>query len=166
MEAGPDGWNDRKSELAAVSGPVPHAPRFGCCAIHIDSRSRARPAVRLPLPMVAALGAKFRGRLECRRALGWPKRHEAVREPMERRQGCWRDRRSDLAAVSVAMPYTPELHRLVLGRFRSRAGFRPSARACLPVRLPFPMVAIIEFGFGTGVKRWRAFCPAGWPIYD
>ena len=111
--------------------------------------------------MVAAVGVKFRGR-----ALGRSKRHEGVREPMEGRQGRWRDWRPGLAAVSVAMPHTPKLRGVVLGRFRSCAGCCPSARARLPVRLPLPMVAIIESGFGPGVKRWRAFGPAGWPIYD
>jgi hypothetical protein len=115
--------------------------------------------------MVAALGAKFRNRLECRRAFGRPKRHEGMREPMERRQGRWRDWRPDLAAVPVAMPDTPKL-RCVFGRLCSCAGFCPSASACLPVRVPLPMVAITKFGFDAGVKRWRAFGPAGWPIHD
>ena len=83
MEAGPDGWNDRRPELATVSGAVPHPRRRS--RRPSSGRSRAGPSVRLPVPMVAAVGAKFRGRVKCRRVLGWPKRHESMREPMERR---------------------------------------------------------------------------------
>ena len=52
------------------------------------------------------------------------------------------------------------------GRFRSGSGACPSARSCHPVRLPVPMVATIGSRFDAGAERWRAFGPAGWPVYD
>ena len=61
------------------------------------------PSVRLPIPMVAAVSPGFPRGFSGDR----PKRHESVCKPMERRQGRGNDRRSDLAAVSVAMPRAP-----------------------------------------------------------
>jgi hypothetical protein len=58
-------------------------PGLGRRAI-FASRSRACPSVRLSVPVVAAVSAHFRGSLQCRRPLGPPKRHEDMREPMER----------------------------------------------------------------------------------
>jgi hypothetical protein len=84
MEAGSGGWYDGRSELAAVSGAVSYTSGFSRLANLFDSRSRACPSVRLSVPMVAAVSAYFRGGLKCRRALGRPKRHEDMREPMER----------------------------------------------------------------------------------
>ena len=72
----------------------------------------------------------------------------------------------DLAAVSIAMPHTPRLRRFVLGRFRSCAGPCPSARSCLPVRLPVPVVATVGSLFRAGIECWRALDPAGRPIHD
>ena len=62
--------------LAAVSVAMPHAPKLGRRALG-RFRSRAGPSpsarscrpVRLPVPMVATVGARFRNRIECRRAL-------------------------------------------------------------------------------------------------
>jgi hypothetical protein len=163
VEAGPGGWNNRRPILAAVSDGVPHPRRFRRRALFVDRR-RARPSVRLPVPVVTT-GDKFRDRINCRRPLGGSKRHEAVRKPMERREGGGNDRRPDLAAVSGAMPHAPKLRRAV-GRFRAGAGPCPSVRACLPVRLPVPVVATIGSRFDAGVERWRASGPGGRPIYD
>src|SRR3984885_3650983 len=119
VEAGPGGRNDRWSGLAPVLGAVPYAPGF---SRRTDGASRAAPSVWLPIPVVAAVGVDIHRGFKCRRSRDRPKRHETMREPMERRQGRWNDRRPDVAAVSVAMPRAPNLDRFVLGRFRSRAG--------------------------------------------
>ena len=81
------------------------------------------PSVRLAFPMVAAVGAGFRRGVKVRRR---PKRHETVREPMERRQGGGNDRRPELATVSVAMPHAPRLGRRVVRRFRSAPAPAPA----------------------------------------
>lgn len=136
MEAGRGGGNDPGPKLATVSCSVPYAPGRGPRAVFIDGRSCACPSVRLPIPLVAAVGANLG--LKCRRFVDRPKRYEDVREPMERRQGRRNDRRPDMAALSVAMPRAPNLHRFVVGRFRFRAGLYSSVRSCPPVRLPVP----------------------------
>jgi hypothetical protein len=148
MEAGSDNRNDWRAELAAVSGAMPYEPgqpRFDSCV-----RANARPSVRLPFPMVAALGASFCNGVKRRRR---PKRHETMREPMERRQGGGNNRRPELATVSGAMPNPPRLRRRALGRVcaGSRSGAGPSAR--LSVRVSVPMVAAVSSSFRTGRAR-------------
>ena len=91
MEASSDCGNDWQSELAAVSGAMPYERG----QLPFDAR------VRLPLPMVAAVGANFCADVKRRRRA---KRDETMREPMERLQGGGNDRRPELAAVSGAMP--------------------------------------------------------------
>jgi hypothetical protein len=164
MEASRGGGNDPGPKLATVSCSVPYAPGFSRGGVFVDSRSRAGPSVRIPISLVAAVGAN-RG-LKCRRFVDRPKRYEDVRWPMERRQGRRNDRRPDVAAVSVAMPRAPDLHRFVLGRFRSRAGPRPSARSCLPVRISFPMVATVGALLRARIECRRALHPAGGPIHN
>ena len=146
--------------LASVSGAVPYAPGRSHRA---DGGSRAAPSVRLPIPMVAAVDADFRGCFKCRRSGDRPKRHETLREPMERRQGRWNDRRPDVATVSVAMPHAPRLHRFVLGRFRSAP---PGPGARLSVRLSVPVVATIGALDRAHTERRHALDPAGGPIHD
>ena len=66
--------NDRRPDLAAVSVAVPHPRELRRGAALRDVRSRAGPCpsaraghtVRLPLPMVAAIGSSFRAGVECR----------------------------------------------------------------------------------------------------
>ena len=96
-------------------------------------RPRQQPLPRLPpsrAPRSRGLSHRrsFHRGLKCRRSGGRPKRHETLREPMERRQGRRNDRRSKLAAVFIAVPIAPRLRRFVFGRFRSR--LCPSARSC------------------------------------
>ena len=92
---------------------------------------------------------------------------QIMREPMERRQGRRNDRRPDVAAVSVAMPRAPNLHRFVLGKFCSRAGPCPS-RSCLAVRISIPLVATVGalFLFRSRIEWRRARRPAGGPIHN
>ena len=138
METGSDNGNDWRPELAAVSGAMPYEPeqpRFDAC-----DRARACPSVRLPFPMVAVLGASFCDGVNRRRR---PKRHETMREPMERRQGGGNDRRPELAAVSCAMPYAPRLR-------RRRSGVGPGPSARLSVRLPVSLVAAVGSSFRAG----------------
>ena len=143
METGSDHGSDRRPELAAVSGAMPYEPgepRFDACVC-------ACPSVRLPFPMVAALGASFCNGVKRRRR---PKRHEAVRGPMERRQGGGNDRRPELAAVSRAVPHAPRLRSV--GRFCVGPSSCPGARAS-PVRLSVPMVAAVGSCFRAGRDR-------------
>jgi hypothetical protein len=164
MEAGRGGGNDPGPKLATVSCSVPYAPGRGPRAVFIDGRSRACPSVRLPIPLVAAVGANLG--LKCRRFVDRPKRYEDVREPMERRQGRRNDRRPDMAALSVAMPRAPNLHRFVVGRFRFRAGLCSSVRSCPPVRLPVPVVATVGASFRARIECRRALGPAGGPVHN
>ena len=136
METGSDNGNDWRPELAAVSGAVPcepEQPRVDACG-----RARADLSVRLHFPMVAVVGASFCDSVNRRRR---PKRHETMREPMERRQGGGNDRRPELASVSCAMPYAPRLRRRALG---------PGPSARLPVRLPVSLVAAVGSSFCAG----------------
>src|ERR1700722_17453068 len=140
METSSDNGNDWGAELAPVSGAMPYEPdqsRFdaGVCA-------SAYHSVRLPLPMVAVVGASFCDGVKRRRR---PKRHETMREPMERRQGGGNDRRPELATVSSAMPNPPRLRRRALGRFcgHARAGCGAGPNARLSVRFSVPMVAAV-----------------------
>jgi hypothetical protein len=137
METGSDRGNHGRPELAAVSGAVPYEPEQPS-----DACVRACPSVRLPVPMVAALRPGFDHGVNRHRR---PERHEALRGPMERRQGGGNDRRADLAAISRAVPYAPRLRRAV-GRFCSG----PSPRARLSVGLSVPLVAVIAPSFGAG----------------
>jgi hypothetical protein len=165
MEAGRGGGNEPGPKLATVSCSVPYAPGGSSPGGGVlDSRARACASVRLPIPLVAAVGANLG--LKGRRFVDRPKRYEDVREPMERRQGRWNDRQPDVAAVSVAMPRAPTLHRFVLGRFRSRAGPCPSPRSCLPVRISVPVVATDGALFRTRIECRRALHPAGGPIHN
>jgi hypothetical protein len=166
VEAGAGRWNDRWSGLASVLGAVPYAPGRSRRAVLANSRSRACPPVRLPVPVVSAIGADFHRGLNRRRSGGRPKRHETLREPMERRQGRRNDRRSKLAAVFIAVPIAPRLRRFVFGRFRSR--LCPSARSCfyLPVRLPVSLVATVGALYRTRTECRRARRPAGGPIHN
>ena len=142
METGSDNGNDWRPELAAVSGAMPCEPEqrgFDAC-----DRARACPSVRLHFPMVAVLGASFCDGVNRRRR---PKRHETMREPMERRQGGGNDRRPELAAISCAMPYAPRLRRRTLG---------PGPSARLSVRLPVSLVAAVGSSFYIGRHRYSA----------
>ena len=89
-----------------------------------------------------------------------PKRHETMREPMERRQGGGNDWRPELATVSGAMPYAPRLRRRALGGGCAGAGPSPSAR--LSVGLSVPMVAAVGSIFLIGRDR----CSASRRIHD
>jgi hypothetical protein len=151
METGSDNGNDWRPELAAVSGAVPcepEQPRVDPCG-----PARAYLSVRLHFPMVAVVGASFCDGVKRRHR---PKRHESMREPMERRQGGGNDRRPELAAISRAMPYAPRLRRRALGGVG--AGFRSGAgpRARLSVRLSVPMVAAVGSRFYSGRDRYSA----------
>ena len=138
MEAGSGRWNDRWSGLASIPGAVSYARGRSPGA---DSRSSVGAAVRLPVSLVSAIGVDFHRGLKPR-CSGWrPKRHETLREPMERRQGRWNDRGPDMAAVFIAVPCAPRLRRFFLRWFRPRLG--PCARSCPPVRLFIPVVATI-----------------------
>jgi hypothetical protein len=158
METGSGHGSDGRPELAAVFGAMPQErgePRFDACVC-----ASARRSVRLPFPMVAALGASLCDGVKRRRR---PKRHEALRGPMERRQGRGNDRRSDLAAVSRAV-YAPRLRRRPVGRFRfgPRASPCSRARAGLLIRRSVPVVAAV----GSGFRARRARDSASWRIYD
>jgi hypothetical protein len=65
MERRQGGGNDRRPELAAVSGTMPYAPRLrrralgGDCAGGAGPSSSARLSVGLSVPMVAAVGSIF-----------------------------------------------------------------------------------------------------------
>jgi hypothetical protein len=152
METGSVHGSDRRPELAAVSGAMPDEPsepRFDACVY-------AYPSVRFTLPMVAALGASFCDHVKRRRR---PKRHEAMRGPMERRQGGGNDRRPDVAAVSSAVPHAPGLRSV--GRFCVGPSSGSGARAG-PVRLSVPMVAAV----GSSFRARRDRGSASWRIYD
>ena len=130
-------WNDRRSELASVLGAVPYAPGFARRAVLADGSSRAGPSVRLPIPMVAAVGADFHRGLKCRRSRGRPKRHEAMRKPMERRQGRGNDRRPDAgrsfcrnAARAKAPPLRPRAVSLPRRPLPQRPLLPPSQALC------------------------------------
>jgi hypothetical protein len=75
MEAGPGRGNDRRPELASVSGAMPYAPGRRCGAVFCNNRSCARPSaraclsVRRSVPIVAALGYRFGAGAESGRAL-------------------------------------------------------------------------------------------------
>ena len=151
METGSDNGSDWGAKLAAVSGAMPYEPdqlRFDPC---VCASARAYHSVRLPLPMVAVVGASFCNGVKRRRR---PKRHETMREPMERRQGGGNDRRPELATVSSAMPNPPKLSRRALGRFCARSGAGASLRARLTVRFSVPVVAAVGSGFFTGRDRY------------
>jgi hypothetical protein len=153
METGSDNGNDWRPELAAVSGAMPYEPdkpRFDACA-----SARAHLSVRLPFPMVATHSASFCNGVKRRRR---PKRHETMREPMERRQGGGNDRRPELATVSSAMPNPPRLRRRALGRFcgHARAGSGAGPNARLSVRFSVPMVAAVGSSLFTGRDRYSA----------
>ncbi len=134
----------RASESGAAAAPGPSA----------------RLSVGLAVPLVAPVGAGVRRR----RAFGGAKRHETMREPMERREGGGNDKRPDLAAVSRAMPCEPLDRRVAFGRFRSGSGAGPRAR--LSVRLPVPMAEVVGALFRAGVECRLALGPAGGPIHD
>jgi hypothetical protein len=151
METGSDNGIDRGRELAAVSGAMPYEPdqpRFD-----VYASARAYHSVRLPFPMVAVVGASFCDGVKRRRR---PKRHETMREPMERRQGGGNDRRPELATISSAMPNPPRLRRRALGRFCARAGSGAGPNARLSVRFSVPMVAAVGSSFFTGRDRYSA----------
>jgi hypothetical protein len=154
METGSDNGNDWRPDLASVSDGMPYEPdqpRFD---------ASARRSVRIPFPMVATLGASFCNGVKRRRR---PKRHEIMREPMERRQSGGNDRRPKLATVSGAMPHAPRLRRRTLGRVCSGSGGgRPSSCARLSVRLSVPLVAAVGSGFRAG----RAHSSASRRIHD
>ena len=158
MERGSGGGNNGRRDLAAVSGAVPRAARRrrrGACA-------SARPSVRLSDPLVAAVRSRFRAGVARRRFFGRRKRHEAMREPVERGEGRGNDRRPIVAAVSGAVPHAPGLSRgPALGEFRSGSGSCPSARPS--VRLPLPMVAAVSPG---RAECRRSLGPSGGPIHD
>jgi hypothetical protein len=155
METGSDNGIDRGPELAAVPGAMPYEPeqlRFDAC---VCATARAYHSVRLPFPMVAVVGASFCDGVKRRRR---PKRHETMREPMERRQGGGNDRRPELATVSSAMPNPPRLRRRALGRFcgHARAGSGAGPNARLSVRFSVPMVAAVGSSFFNGRDRYSA----------
>src|ERR1700729_364094 len=153
METGSDNGSHWGAKLAAVSGAMPYEPdqpRFDVCA-----SARAYHSVRLPFPMVAVVGASFCEGVKRRRR---PKRHETMREPMERRQGGGNDRRPELAKVSSAMPKPPKLRPRALGRFcaHARAGSGAGPNARLSVRFSVPMVAAVGSSFFNGRDRYSA----------
>jgi hypothetical protein len=157
MEAGSDHRSDRRPELATISGAMPYEPgelRFDACAC-----ASARRSVRLPFPMVAALGAGFCDGVKRRRR---PKRHEALRGPMERRQGGGNGRRPDLVAVSRAVPHAPRLRLRLVGRFCFGPSPCSRARARASVRLSVSMVAAV----GSSFRARRARDSARWRIHD
>jgi hypothetical protein len=66
MERRQGGGNDRRPELATVSGAMPYAPRLrrralggGCAGSYASPRPSARLSVRLSVPVVAAVGSSF-----------------------------------------------------------------------------------------------------------
>src|ERR1700733_7590382 len=146
METGSDNGNDWRPDLASVSDAMPYEPDQPL----FDAS--ARRSVRLPFPMVAAPGASFCNGVKRRRR---PKRHEIMREPMERRQGGGNDRRPELATISSAMPNPPRLRRRALGKFSARAGSGSGAgpNARLSVRFSVPMVAAVGSSFHTRRAR-------------
>jgi hypothetical protein len=91
VEAGPGGGNDRRRNLAAVSFAMPHARKQRRRAILRNIRTcagsgpsaRASHAVRLSVPMVAAVGSGLRAGDERQRALGPPGRriHDRIGGP-------------------------------------------------------------------------------------
>src|SRR6202042_3266700 len=136
METGSDNGSDWGAKLAAVSGAMPYEPAQPC--FDVCASARAYHSVRLTFPMVAAVGASFCDGVKRRRR---PKRHETMREPMERRQGGGNDRGPELAAVSGPMPTPPGLRRRALRRFCPRAGAGAGAgpSPSLTVGLSFPL---------------------------
>jgi hypothetical protein len=142
---------------------MPCEPEWRRRGARVCPSARACPSVRLPDPVVAAFRSRFRAGVECRRAFGRPKRHEAMRKPMERGQGGGNHRRPDLAAVFVPMPCEPLSRHVALGRFRSGAGACPSARARSSAGLSVSLVAaVVGSRFGAGVECRRALgCAAG-----
>jgi hypothetical protein len=153
METGSDNGSDWGAKLAAVSGAMPYEPDQPC--FDVCASARAYHSVRLPFPMVAVVGASFCDGVKRRRR---PKRHEIMREPMERRQGGGNDRRPELATISSAMPNPPRLRRRALGRFcgHARAGSGAGPNARLSVRFSVPMVAAVGSSFFTGRDRYSA----------
>ena len=146
METGSDNGSDWGAKLAAVSGAMPYEPDQPC--FDVCASARAYHSVRLPFPMVAVVGASFCDGVKRRRR---PKRHEIMREPMERRQGGGNDRRPELATISIAMPNPPRLRRRALRRFCTRADSGPRVR--LSVRFSVPMVAAVGSSFHTRRAR-------------
>jgi hypothetical protein len=140
MEAGSNNGSDWRPELAAVSGPMPYEPEQSCFDACV--RASAYLSVRLPLSMVARAGCCD----ECRESAHGSKRHETMREPMERRQGGGNDQRPELATVSGAMPRAPRLGRRALRGVRSGSG--SSSR--LAVGFSVPMVAAVGSSFRAG----------------
>jgi hypothetical protein len=130
MEAGSDNRSNRRPELAPVSGAMPYEPG----QLPFDARvgASARPSVRLAFPMVAIVGASFCDGVKRRRR---PKRHETMREPMERRQGGGNDQRPELATVSGAMPDVTRFRRRALGGFCSGSGSGSGAGPSFCARL-------------------------------
>ena len=118
----PGGRNDRRARPGRhVLGAVPYAPGFSPPPSSPTAAPAPPPQSGSLFPVVAAVGADFHRGFKCRRSGGRPKRHETLREPMERGQGRWNDRRPDVAAVSVAMPQRAKPPPL-----RPRAGFAPA----------------------------------------
>lgn len=165
MERSPGGGNDRRPDLAPVSGAMPCGPerRRGGAGVGPS----ARP-VRLADPLASALGAGLRASVERQRRNRGSKCHETMREPMERRQGGGNDRRPKLAAVSGAMPCKPLSRGRALGRFRSGSGSgaSPCANARLSVGLALSMVASVGVRLRSGVERRRAVGPASGRVHD
>ena len=155
--------NDRRPDLAPVSGAMPCGPERRRRGASVGPG--ARP-VWLSHSMVAALGAGFRAGVERRRRDRGSERHATMREPMERGQGGGNDRWPNLAAVSGAMPCEPLSRGLALGRFRSGAGPGPSPcpSARLSVGLAVSMVAAV--GPRAGVERRRSFSLASGRVRD
>jgi hypothetical protein len=148
METGSGNGSDWRPELAAVPGAMSYGPEqlgFGPCV-----GARTCYSVRLPLPMVAAIGGSFCAGVKRRRR---PKRDETMREPMERRQGRGNDRRPELATVSSAMSNSAGLRRGALGRFCAGSSARPSPSARLSVRFSVLLVAADGSSFHTRCAR-------------
>lgn len=136
---------------------MPREPDWRRCA----RNARARPSVRLAVPMVEARGGARRATAERERG---GERHETMRRPVEGGEDGGDDRRSELAAVPLAMPFGP--HRLghtAVGRLRACAG--PRARARPSIGLPLSLAAV-GARFRAGVECRRARNSAGGPVHD
>ena len=94
--------NDWRPELAPVSGAMPYQAK----AVPASTPAPTSQSAPFPWSQPAAPASATASNVGAE-----PKRHETMREPMEKRQSGGNDRRSELAPVSGAMPYAPRLRR-------------------------------------------------------
>ena len=156
MEAGSDGGNDRWRGVAAVSGAVPNAPRLSRRA---DGRTRAGPAVRLPVPMVAAVGDNFHRGFKC------PTGGQSV---MRLCASQWKDAKAAGTTGGQTWPqFLSQCRTRQSSTASSSGGFAPApAPAPAPASQSGSLFPWWQQSAPASASKRRAFGPAGGPIYD